>query len=66
MPKLIYEDTEEKIEMILRHREAFSVIWNISQKLRSYNKHETDKTRAEIIKELTEIIEENNILNLYE
>ena len=67
MPKLIFEDEDEKkLQMILRYSEAFSIIWDISQKLRSYDKHETEKTRDEIIDELHEIIDENNILSLYE
>jgi hypothetical protein len=66
MPKLIFDDTEKNLQMVIRYGEAFSIIWDISERLRAYNKHETEKTRDEIIDELNEIICENNILNLYE
>jgi hypothetical protein len=66
MPKLIFEDTEKNLQMVIRYQEAFGVIWDISERLRAYDKHETEKTRDEIIDELNEIISENNILNLYE
>jgi hypothetical protein len=66
MPKLIFEDTEKNLQMVIRYQEAFCIIWDISERLRAYNKHEENKTRDEIIDELNEIISENNILNLYE
>jgi len=65
MKVIIEEENQEKAERLIRCDEAFSLIWNISQKLRDYNKNDTDKTRDEIINELNELITDNNILDLY-
>jgi hypothetical protein len=61
------DDVEEgeKAERLLRTDEVFSILWDINEKLRSYEKYDTKKTRDEIIREIRERIWEDNILNLY-
>ena len=61
------DDVEEgeKAERLLRTDEVFSLLWDINEKLRSYEKYDTKKTRDEIIREIRERIWEDNILNLY-
>jgi len=55
----------EKAERLLRTDEVFSLLWAISEKLNSYEKHDTKKTKEKIIDEIREMIWENDILNLY-
>lgn len=58
------EDNQEA-KILLHASEAFGLIWDIDQKLRDYQKYDTEKTKDEIIEELRDMIHEDNILNFY-
>jgi hypothetical protein len=65
MEIIIKTKDEDKAKRLIHCDDAFRLIWEISQKLREYNKYQPDKTRDEIIDELNELIGEENILELY-
>lgn len=58
-------EDEHEAKILIHASEAFGLLWDINQKLRSYEKNDTDKTKDEIIEELREMIWEDNILNFY-
>jgi len=65
--KITLEESDlNKAQRLLSCDEAFSLLYDIDQKLRGYLKYETKLTRDEIMEEVREDINESNLLDLYQ
>ena len=62
----IKEENKEQAKRLLSCDLVFCLLSELDQKLRSYQKYETHKTRDEILDELREIIHEDNLLDLWQ
>ncbi len=68
--KIIYEldsenpDQREDIEVMHNARKYFSLLWNIDQRIRSWQKHGNDgkyETAAKVLDEIRDMISEINL-----
>ena len=66
MQIIIKENDKQEAKRLLSCDLVFILISELDNKLRSYQKYETDKTRDEVIDELREMIHEDNLLDLWQ
>ena len=59
------EDDRNVAKRLVACDDAFGLLWDIDQKMRAFQKYEENKTGEEMIEELSGMIHDEGLLDLY-